>query len=197
MRRVFLNLVLALALGAPATSYAGHDVGPKPPGSFDYYVLSLTWVPGFCAIKHDPQECGKGLGFGLHGLWPQFANGDYPTSCSQVPLSPQDRQKFQGDYPSPTMIQHEWDKHGTCSGLAPVDYFNLSVADENVVKIPPAYRQGRVLKAQDVPALKAAFRSANPTLPADGMVTAIAGGKFTEIRFCITKVGTLRSCSAS
>ena len=61
MRIAAVALILATALGPPAAARDGGDVGPRAPGTFDYYVLSLTWVPGFCATRNDPLECGRGL----------------------------------------------------------------------------------------------------------------------------------------
>ena len=44
---------------------------------FDYYVLSLSWAPAFCAqpneVARNPRECavGRHIGFIVHGLWPR------------------------------------------------------------------------------------------------------------------------------
>lgn len=45
-------------------------------GDFDYYVLSLSWSPTWCALEGDergsPQcDADRDLGWVLHGLWPQ------------------------------------------------------------------------------------------------------------------------------
>lgn len=190
-----LIALLALAL-ASSTGWAqpGRDVGTKPPGQFDYYVLALTWVPAFCATRNDPNECGKNLGFALHGLWPQFANGDYPSTCATTDLTPAMRTKYEGIYPSPTMIGHEWSKHGTCSGLSMTDYFDLSSRDAALVVVPPAYRTETSLPTTDSPAIIQAFIAANPTLTADDFTIIAAKGMVTEIRFCITKQSAFRSC---
>src|SRR5205823_211721 len=60
-------------------------------GQFDYYVLSLSWAPTYCQTHADDRaECsGKGFGFVLHGLWPQYDNGGYPENCAtQFQLTP-------------------------------------------------------------------------------------------------------------
>ena len=69
-RLVALTFASFLSFGCGVAACAGDDVGGRPPKSFDYYVLALTWVPGFCAGHGSDQECSKGLGFALHGLWP-------------------------------------------------------------------------------------------------------------------------------
>ena len=51
-------------------------------GHFDYYLLSLSWSPSYCLVHPaDRYQCqGRGFGFVLHGLWPQFNAGGYPQA---------------------------------------------------------------------------------------------------------------------
>lgn len=193
MRNILAFLAMALASSA-GLAQGSQDLGPKTPGNFDYYVLALTWVPAFCAANNDPQECGKNLGFALHGLWPQYESGDYPSSCAQVPLTPATRETFETIYASPKMIEHEWSKHGTCSGLAPADYFTLSKSDAAFLIVPPAYRTETTLHATDSGAITQAFIAANPTLSADDFTIITRNGWVSEIRFCITRKSAFRSC---
>src|SRR5258707_2328410 len=51
------------------------------PGTFDFYLLNLSWSPEFCVTHGDSPECGHGLGLVVHGLWPQYLSGDYPEDC--------------------------------------------------------------------------------------------------------------------
>jgi ribonuclease T2 len=197
MRRLLIPLLLVMAVVARPQAAAAGDVGPRAPGAFDYYVLTLTWVPAFCAHRRGDVECSKRLGFALHGLWPQLEGADWPSSCSAVALTPQQRAQFAGVYPDPSMIDHEWPKHGTCSGLAPADYFALSTADVNAVTIPAAYRSPRTLRAQDAKGVKQAFVAANAGLPAGGVNVVVARGLVTEIEICLTRQGAFRSCAAS
>ena len=90
------------------------------PGKFDYYTLTLSWSPNFCATgKNDPQCQGnRPFAFVIHGLWPQY-DKEWPQFCqphSVVP--PQIVDSMLLIMPSPALVQHEWDKHGTCSGLS-------------------------------------------------------------------------------
>ena len=57
----------------------------EPAGQFDYYVLSLSWSPNWCALEGDDRgspQCDSNAGFGwvLHGLWPQYEQG-WPSYC--------------------------------------------------------------------------------------------------------------------
>jgi hypothetical protein len=80
MRIGFLAGAVALAL-LPASLRAEGERA----GDFDYYVLSLSWTPTWCALEGDDRnspQCdpGQGFGFTLHGLWPQYEDG-WPSFC--------------------------------------------------------------------------------------------------------------------
>jgi ribonuclease T2 len=197
MRRLLTPLLLALAMIAGTRAAAAGDVGPRPPGAFGYYVLTLTWVPSFCAHRGSDPECSKGLGFALHGLWPQLAGGAWPSDCSGRWLTPSERVRFVAAYPDPSMVDHEWAKHGTCSGLAPADYFALATADRKRVAIPPALRAPQTLRAWDAARVRQAFVAANPGLRADGVNVVAARGLVMEVEICLTKQGAFRSCAAA
>ncbi len=194
MSRVWSAIVLVVMLVGPALA-AGRDLGPQAPGRFDYYVLSLTWVPGFCATNgSDPGECAKGLGFALHGLWPQDEGGDYPSNCGADTLTPSERATYAPLYASPSLIAHEWPKHGTCAGLAAADYFDLSKADVAKVVIPEAYRQPRTIRSREARAVEQAFIAANPTLPPGAVQVVSTHGVVEEVHLCLTKAGDFRVC---
>ena len=166
----------------------------NPSADFNYYVLALTWTPGFCASHQGADECGRGAGFGLHGLWPQVSAQDYPSFCSREPLPRSVRQQYRNLYPSPNLIDHEWTKHGTCSGLSPSDYFALSDRLRRRIIIPKDYAEPRLIDVQEVGALKRAFQQANPGLPSNGIQTSLANHALQEVRICLTKTGDFRAC---
>lgn len=96
--------------------------GASRPDDFDFYVLSLSWSPGFCetsgAEKHRSQcNEGSGLGFVMHGLWPQYESG-FPSDCGPAGRSPSRiaLEDAKGVYPDLNLARYEWRKHGTCSG---------------------------------------------------------------------------------
>lgn len=195
--RRFTVLLAATALGvALATSaQAGHDLGKKPPGQFDYYVLALSSVPGFCATNtKTPGECHKGLTFALHGLWPQDNGGDWPSNCSAAALTPADQQAARGVFADDSMVAHEWPKHGTCSGLKPADYFALATRIRRGVKIPAAYGPKTVIKLKDAGKVAAAFEAANPGLKPADLQTKGTKKTLTEVDVCVTKTGAFRAC---
>jgi ribonuclease T2 len=183
-----------------ATPTAGKRV-KNTPGDFDFYVLALSWSPDYCAGSNgdDPQQCslGKKLGFVLHGLWPQYTRG-YPADCSSVKLPRDAQQKFPNLYPSPRLYAHEWDKHGTCSGLTPVEYMTLAKTLKGSIAIPPVYRQPAKAFRTTADNLKAAFVEANPALSAEALAVQCSGsGRFLkELYVCFSREGQPTACSA-
>lgn len=196
MRRI-IGAMLALAMtGMPGAPAQAGDVGKRPPGQFDYYVLALSWEQGYCDVtaRADPAECSHVRGFVLHGLWPQLNGGNWPSNCSSQALPNAERKRSQGIYASPSLITHEWSKHGTCSGLKPAAYFDLTRSDLARVRIPAADRSARKLPASGAADLRQAFVAANPGMTANGVQTVTAKGEITEVDVCVTKDGAFRPC---
>ncbi len=193
MLRTIAFLVLAAVCGA---SYAKRPAGE--PGRFDYYAVALSWSPSYCATRNDPGQCavGRRLGFVLHGLWPQYERG-YPESCSTEKLSPQVRKQYSGLFPSERLAEHEWKKHGTCSGLDPAAYFTLSGKLKNQVMIPRPFQQPATPVRLSYSEFVQAFKSANPTMQQYSVLPfCAAGGRYLrEVHVCYDKRGASRSCS--
>src|ERR1700679_3389492 len=154
IRRLFvLHALFALIVATLATAFwpgfaAAQDRRQNQPGQFDFYVLSLSWSPSFCAAAAERNfgrsggaQCGaRPDSFVVHGLWPQYDQG-FPENC-QVP-SPRLCHGIVSSMldlmPAPHLIYNEWDKHGTCSGLSAQAYFDTVRKARAVVKIPPDY----------------------------------------------------------
>lgn len=189
----YRKLLLIILLGAGALAQAS----PRDlPGQFDYYAVALSWSPSYCATHRDPVQCSRGLGFVLHGLWPQHEAG-YPQSCSRERLPESARNNYASLFPSPKLVGHEWDKHGTCSGLAPEAYFALSAKLKAQVVIPPAYQRPATPLRTSPDQFVQAFRAANPGMMANSVLPFCdAGGRFLrEVHACFAKDGRYRSCS--
>jgi len=166
-------------------------------GQFDYYVLSLSWAPTFCLTHADnSEECsGKGYGFVLHGLWPQYDAGGYPEKCStQFDLSAAADAKGRAIYPSEHLVQHEWQEHGTCSGLDALTYFNTADHATAAIKIPSALEAPRSNQRMTEDGIANLFQSANPQLPGGAMTVACSRAELSEVRVCLTKDLKPRSC---
>ena len=177
---------------------------PVSDGDFDYYVLVLSWSPTHCASdrgrgRDDDLQCRSGrlYGFVLHGLWPQHERG-YPQNCrTDAPRVVAD--EVMDDAlrlsPSAKLVQHEWEKHGTCSGLAQEDYFAAAALAVETVKVPKAYHalaRPLVTTSDDV---KRSFLDANTAIPKDGLSATCARKELAETWVCLDKDLRPRACS--
>lgn len=147
LRRFLLVVMIAsLATGAFAAQ------GGTQPGKFDYYVFSLSWQPAFCETHPDKKECNtwkegdfdtKNLV--LHGLWPsRFHDRKHSYGYCGVSnkVKKQDNSSNWCNMTFPDLSQstidklkevmpgyqsclenHEWYKHGVCSGMEADSYF--------------------------------------------------------------------------
>jgi ribonuclease T2 len=156
------------------------------PGQFDFYLLNLSWSPEFCATHEDSPECGRNLGFVVHGLWPQDANGDYPQHCSNAP-GPSDAQAETDIFPTASLVEHEWETHGTCSGLSANDYFAEIHKAYAAVKVPANIGQGNDANGVSPDDLLARFAAANPSYPPASFALSCGNNRLTAVEICLTR----------
>jgi ribonuclease T2 len=173
----------------------------EPGGVFDFYVLALSWSPSYCASKGgdaDPLQCGqaKPLGFTVHGLWPQFERGA-PQDCDVGSRSVEKEtlRRIEPAMPSDGLARHEWQKHGTCSGLSQADYFNAMMRAFEKVRIPGMFSQAPTARQIAPSMVETAFLQANPGMRAKGFAAACVGGYLSEVRICLTKDLNFRDCA--
>lgn len=194
-----LHVLLLLCLGSSVASAQHHhhaDSQDGVPGQFDYYLLSLSWSPTYCLTHEDDRaQCaGKGYGFVLHGLWPQYDSGGYPRDCADSPLTADAQALGETLYPSPKLVQHEWAQHGTCSGMDAVTYFRSADRATAVVRIPEVFAAPRTMLQMSSEEIASAFRAANPSLPEDGLSVVCSRGQLSEVRICLNRALAVRSC---
>jgi ribonuclease T2 len=185
---------------APIPPSAAGD-GSSGPGNFDFYVLSLSWSSGFCETGgggRPSNQCniGSGLGFVVHGLWPQYEHG-FPSNCAtDRPVSQIALNEAQGLFPDDGLARYEWRKHGTCSGKSPQAYFADVRRALQAVTIPPDLRhplQDLVGSPRD---LITDFLTSNAGLRPDMMAVGCKGTTLQEVRICFTRdLRSFRSCT--
>jgi ribonuclease T2 len=193
--------ILALAaLGLIAGLAAAQEHQRNASGQFDYYVLSLSWSPSFCETasgKVRGQQCGsRPYSFVVHGLWPQYERG-FPESC-QVPPPQLDRRIVSSMLdlmPAPALIFHEWDQHGTCSGLPPREYFDVVRKARSRVRIPQQYDNPRTPLSVTPNQVINAFVSANDGLTPESITIDCDHTRLREVRICFSRDLNFRGCS--
>jgi ribonuclease T2 len=135
--------VLMLLAALPAQARHRHSAADS--AAFDYFLLSLSIAPSFCALSPGNQakpECQalteadfRRTPLTVHGLWPNRAGVSVnlqPHDCEGRPLGPlpeateAELRRFMPG--GPGLARYEWRKHGACSGMSPESYF-AAVAD--------------------------------------------------------------------
>ncbi len=192
-----MKLLLLLAGLCMASLLVAQKAAP-----FDYYILSLSWAPDFCAqpgeAAANPLECGTGKGFVVHGLWPEADQGRSPESCAPSKSVPKGIvNDMLRSMPSPGLIQHEWATHGTCTGLSQGEYFTKVMLARSVVQIPVQISSLGQSTTESPGEIEAQFAAANPSFPTGAVRTACRGGELTEVRVCFDKDLKARACTVS
>jgi ribonuclease T2 len=189
--RLRLAALAASAILASATPSLAQRGGAA--GDFDFYVLALSWSSGFCEVEGDDkgrEQCarGAGLGFTVHGLWPQNEKG-FPTDCGPAGRTPSRAAMdlAKDVYPSEPLARYEWRKHGTCSGSSPSDYFRDTKTARDKVVIPKEFQKPDRESRWSPVDIERAFIAANPGLRADMIAVSCRRSVLNEVRICLTK----------
>lgn len=194
MTRILLCLLLALI---PLTTRA-QDMA----GRFDYYVLSLSWSPGWCSATGDgrnAEQCDRGrkVDFVVHGLWPQNEKG-WPENCHTNARNPSKRETaaMADIMGSGGLAWYQWKKHGRCSGLSSAQYFETLREAADRIEIPKVFDD----LARDISlppsVVEDAFIEANPDLTRDRITVTCQGKALQEVRICLTRDLEPRDCGA-
>lgn len=169
-------------------------------GDFDYYVLSLSWSPTWCALEGDARrspQCDAGQGFAwvLHGLWPQYETG-WPSYCRSPERNPSRAETAdEADlFGTSGNAWHQWDKHGRCTGLSSRDFYRLAREAYGRVVRPPVFR--KVDRTLRLPAavVEEAFLETNADLSPDQITITCKSGRIQEARICLTRSLEFRDC---
>jgi ribonuclease T2 len=195
-----VQLAAALWLGA-ALSLGGAELALADPtpadlvatAPFDYYVLTLSWSPGFCdtgGADKSPQQCeaGSGAAFVTHGLWPDSAYGRDPSACGLGPSYIPSPALALGQriYPSRGLALHEWREHGTCTGLDATHYFRAVQYARDEFTIPPAFVRPSARFSISPDDILRQFAAANANLTNASMAVTCQRGELIDVRFCLT-----------
>lgn len=184
MKKVLLWSVIVLLACSNHAFSAQKPKKSAIAGEFNSYVFSLSWQPTFCETHTDKKECSSqtadrfyAKNLVLHGLWPN-KNGDTKHAYGFCGVKPEvkkldkastwckmpaldlsdeakaDLSKYMPGYAS-CLQNHEWYKHGTCSGMNADDYFTTAsslVAEAAATSFNKliAANIGKTVKADDL-----------------------------------------------
>jgi len=205
--------LIAAASGAQASSLKTCAVPPTvtpaqaeiPPASEIHtdiptaaYLLALFWSPEACraGIPESDKtiQCrNNSFGFTVHGLWPNGPDRVHPRYCKpSPPMSPATVKANLCMTPSPWLLQHEWQAHGTCQWETPEAYFKKARQVRkglNVPELKPG--PGETMTAGEI---RHAFLKRNRGMTAEGLNVRIKDGRLTEVWVCMDLKFKLAAC---
>ena len=202
MKRPISAVLVCLMFLVPMTATKRKSSGgSKGKPKFDYYLLALSWAPTFCAShpQDKSSECktGNHATFVLHGLWPQADSGQPPMSCKPAsPVSSSIARHMLEYMPSRSLIQHEWEKHGTCSGLSAADYFKNVENAFTAVKVPDEFKNLDHKQNFALKDVEQKFAQAN-NAPEEAFRISCHAGELISVEACLTKDLQYQACSKS
>ena len=192
---MFRTLMILLISTLPALGGNGRA------GVFDYYVMSLSWTPTWCALEGDRRrspQCrdDQGFGFTLHGLWPQYSRGGWPSHCQTPHRQPsRNMTTAMADIMGTSgLAWHQWKKHGRCSGLSAADYYAVSRKAYEQINRPDIFRKLRNDVHLPASVVEDAFMEANPKLLQNQITVTCKARKIQEVRICFSNDLKLQKC---
>ena len=169
-------------------------------GTFDYYVMSLSWSANWCALEGDARQspqCDENTenGWILHELWPQYELG-YSTNCRTAlrPPSRSQTSEMADIMGTSGLAWHQWNKHGVCSGLKSAEYYALSREAYGRINRPEVFRKLSKTVTLRASLIEQAFVNDNVGLSPYGVTVTCKSGYIQEARICLTRDLELRTC---
>lgn len=129
------KLLIAFFLGAISMTVVSAQ-------NFDFFYFVQQWPGSYCDTDSGccfPLAGSPGAQFGIHGLWPNYNDGGYPSKCGGDAFNPNvlsdvlaDMNREWGSLACPSsdsesFWDHEWTTHGTCSGFSQHAYFKAAL----------------------------------------------------------------------
>jgi ribonuclease T2 len=163
------------------------------------YLLALFWSPEACragiAESDKTIQCqNNSFGFTVHGLWPNGPDKVHPRYCRpSPPISAATVKANLCMTPSPWLLQHEWQAHGTCHWDKPEDYFKKARKIRKSLSVPDlAPGPNQTMTAGQI---RDAFLKRNRGMTRDGLnVRVNKDNRLTEVWVCMDLKFKLAAC---
>jgi ribonuclease T2 len=199
---LFLLVVLSCSLtgcGVPRTKKKSSPPSDTAYADFDYFLLTLSWAPEFCATNskgRSSAECDgeKHIGLVVHGLWPQYDNGKWLQDCATTPpVASAIVDHMMPIMPGEELIQQAWAKHGSCSGLSTRDYFGKIEKLYTGLQVPNNFKKPSSSFKTNPSDIEKEFATVNNT-PKGAFRVSCPQNRFSAVEICLSKDFEYQSC---
>lgn len=201
----FISKLLAIELLFAASASALSQ-------DFDFFYFVQQWPGSYCDTEQSccyPTTGKPPADFGIHGLWPNYNDGSYPSNCD--PNSPFDPSqvsdllsRLQSEWPTLScpsndglnFWSHEWQKHGTCSEsvLDQNSYFQTALDLKNQVNLLQALTSAGIEPNGDsysLASIKDAIKEGVGYTPfVECNVDTSGHGQLYQIYLCVDNTGS-------
>ncbi|KAL5759516.1 hypothetical protein ACOSQ2_018354 [Xanthoceras sorbifolium] len=179
---------------------------------FDFFYFVQQWPGSYCDTKHSccyPTTGKPPADFGIHGLWPNYKDGSYPSNCdpdsvfdkSQISDLLSSLQKSWPTLSCPSsegfkFWSHEWIKHGTCaeSVFDQREYFEAGLKLKEKVNLLQILKNAGIKPDDEFYKLKSirdAIEEATGFTPGiECNVDSSHNSQLSEIYMCVDTSGT-------
>ena len=191
MKRLkFVILILVAGVFCTSPSRATAQQYAKP-GNFDFYLFTLSWSPQFCATTRRETS-------GVRDAWREFRRPWALAGVQERLLAGElferarsRESKCRGrHHADASLVDHEWQKHGTCSGLGVDGYFDLMRSIRKSIIDSGSLLHLKETQMMAAAEIKAEFVAANPRISTEDMVIGCANNTLVQVQFCVAKDGT-------
>jgi len=203
---IFLICILVCIQGKTNVKHAPTTPTLNKKTDFDFYVFASEWTGSVCSTNKctNAYDAGAATNFwNIHGLWPSDGsmNVNYCTDEKFDPTQIAGQKDllatyWSGLYSSADSFHgHEWEKHGTCSGMDQATYFSTVVKLAKVFDIYSTLQRNGIIPggvydcAEVADIIKEEYGVNIITLNS-------ASGYLTELYLCVDKQFRPRDCAS-
>lgn len=167
MKLVVLLSLVALCMSKKHHHHDGDNTPSNDKGDFHFFYFVQQWTGSYCDTKGHkccfPNNVKPTSDFTIHGLWPNYNDGSYPSNCDSSNSFDESQlddleERLQTEWPSFTCPSigrkfwaHEWNKHGTCSekNLNQHDYFQAALDLKDQTNLLQALKDAGIEPSDD------------------------------------------------
>jgi len=208
MKLAFIALCLFLAVSVNASlrkPYKPAATQAQAKKDFDFYVFASEWAGSVCTTNSCTSAYDEGVVhdfWNIHGLWP--SDGKMGVNyCSDEKFNPSLLSSIKSDlagywsglYSSADSFHgHEWEKHGTCSGMSQIDYFTTTIKLARELDVFGALQRHNIIPGTQTYSCDQVAKAIQQTYGITKFSLSNPSKYLTELQLCVNKDFQVQDC---